>query len=71
MEKDFCFEDKLGVQRGDAFMFKSVVNVFFGVKEDKLMSSGFYKGAQVFCKVCCKQIGWTYFETDDIQNKFK
>jgi len=35
------------------------------------MQSGFYKGAQVYCKVCLKQVGWTYFETEDTQSKFK
>ena len=71
LESDYVFTDFLGIQRGEALLFKKVVNVYFGLQEEKLMTSGFYKGAQVYCKVCCMQIGWTYFETDDAQCKFK
>ena len=45
LECDFLFTDFLGVNRGEALLFKNVVNVYMGVKEEKLMTSGFYTGA--------------------------
>lgn len=45
LESDFVFTDFLGIQRGEALLFKKVVNVYFGIKEEKLMTSGFFKGA--------------------------
>jgi hypothetical protein len=45
LESDFVFTDFLGIQRGEALLFKNVVNVYYGLTEEKLMTSGFYKGA--------------------------
>jgi hypothetical protein len=65
LESDFVFTDSLGGVRGRALLFKKVVNVFYGVVETKLMTTGFYEGAEVYCKVCCKQVGWTYIKAED------
>ena len=64
-ECDYVFTDFLGLGRGEALLFKKVSNVYFGQSEKRLMTSGMYDGAQVYCKVCKKQIGWTYFKTDE------
>jgi len=36
LERDFIYKDNLGIKRGEALMFKSVENVFFGSQQDKL-----------------------------------
>lgn len=71
LEKDFVFRDYLGCNRGEAYLFRHIENVYFGQRETKLFTSGFFDGAQVFCKGCNKNIGWIYYKGEDHQTQFK
>ena len=71
LEKDFIFRDYLGSNRGEAYLFKEIVNVFYGPSETKLFTAGFFEGAQVFCKGCNKCIGWIYLKGEDLQTQLK
>ena len=68
---NFVQRDFLGTTKGDGLLFKSVVNVYYGVEETKLITSTFFKGASVFCKPCGVRIGWQYIKSDEQSAKYK
>lgn len=47
-------------QHGQAFLFDAVVNVTYGVPENRLMSSGQHKVRDIFCIKCSELLGWNY-----------
>ncbi len=69
-KEDLVFMEYLG-KRGDGYLFKQAFNVYFGLRETKLIGSTFYAGSDVFCKPCGAKIGWLYRLSDDLSTKFK
>ena len=58
-------------KRGDGYLFKQAFNIYYGLRETKLIGSTFYSGSDVFCKPCGSKLGWLYCLSDDLSTKFK
>lgn len=56
---------------GQTLLFCAVQNVTFGIREHKVLNSGFYSGQKIYCKVCHSILGWHYIESDNKQVAFK
>ena len=40
--------------------FKHRVNVYLGPESQKTMMTGLHRVSDIFCKICFKNVGWTY-----------
>lgn len=47
-------------KNGRAYLFKGVVNVCFGPKEERLMTTGVHIVRDAFCVGCMLPVGWKY-----------
>ncbi|KAF4660411.1 Protein yippee-like 5 [Perkinsus chesapeaki] len=56
---------------GTALLLDSVVNVVFGPQEDTIMTTGMHSIRVCFCVNCLENIGWTYEEAFEDDQKYK
>eukprot|EP00249_Psilotum_nudum_P006079 c19443_g1_i1 orf=598-981(-) len=58
-------------RNGKAYLFNSVVNVWTGPEEERMMTTGMHTVADIFC-VCCSQIvGWKYVTAHEKNQRYK
>ncbi|ERN09772.1 hypothetical protein AMTRI_Chr08g159600 [Amborella trichopoda] len=58
-------------RHGKAYLFKKVVNVFVGPKEDRMMTSGMHTVSDIFCVGCGSIVGWKYLVAHEKGQKHK
>ncbi|KAF4704036.1 Protein yippee-like 5 [Perkinsus olseni] len=56
---------------GTALLLDLVVNVVFGPQEDTIMTTGMHSIRVCFCAKCLENIGWTYEEAFEDDQKYK
>ncbi|KAG0485490.1 hypothetical protein HPP92_009343 [Vanilla planifolia] len=56
---------------GRAYLFKRVVNISLGPKEDRLLMTGFHTVNDVYCSSCQQMLGWRYEKAYDEGQKYK
>lgn len=56
---------------GRAYLFKSVVNVCLGPKEDRELLTGLHTVNDIYCKCCHQILGWRYEKAYEEQEKYK
>ena len=56
---------------GQAVLFKKVVNVTYGDREEREMITGCYVVRDVYCKRCTTNLGWRYETARELSQKFK
>jgi len=47
-------------RHGKAYLFNSVVNVYAGSKEERLMTTGLHTVSDIYCNGCMQLVGWRY-----------
>ncbi|KAJ6718032.1 PROTEIN YIPPEE-LIKE CG15309-RELATED [Salix purpurea] len=70
----FClcsFIQSFHCRHGKAYLFRKVVNVFAGEKEDRSMITGLHTVADIFCVGCGSIVGWKYVTAHDKSQKYK
>ncbi|KAG2723890.1 hypothetical protein I3843_02G168200 [Carya illinoinensis] len=58
-------------RHGKAYLFKKVVNVSVGEKEERLMMTGMHTVADIFCVGCGSIVGWKYETAHEKSQKYK
>lgn len=58
-------------KNGRAYLFKGVVNVCFGSKEERLMTTGVHIVRDAFCVGCMLPVGWKYEVAYEHDQKYK
>ncbi|KAJ6900175.1 hypothetical protein NC652_026339 [Populus alba x Populus x berolinensis] len=58
-------------RHGKAYLFKKVVNVFAGEKEERMMITGLHTVADIFCVGCGSIVGWKYETAHEKSQKYK
>ncbi|XP_043725282.1 protein yippee-like isoform X2 [Telopea speciosissima] len=58
-------------RHGKAYLFRKVVNVSVGEKEDRMMITGMHTVADIFCVGCGSIVGWTYEAAHEKSQKYK
>ncbi|KAK6275328.1 hypothetical protein POUND7_005037 [Theobroma cacao] len=56
---------------GKAYMFLHAMNIVLGPKQDRLLITGLYTTADIYCSKCGEELGWKYVQAYDLQNRFK
>ncbi|RVW30689.1 protein yippee-like isoform X1 [Vitis vinifera] len=56
---------------GKAYLFNKVVNISVGVHEEKMMMTGMYTVADIFCVGCGSIVGWRYETAHEKAQKYK
>ncbi|EER06201.1 yippee protein, putative [Perkinsus marinus ATCC 50983] len=56
---------------GAALLLESLVNVVLGPQEDTIMTTGMHSIRVCFCIKCLENIGWTYEEAFEDDQKYK
>ncbi|KAL7107645.1 hypothetical protein ABFS83_06G067400 [Erythranthe nasuta] len=58
-------------RHGKAYLFKKVVNVTLGDKEERMMMTGSHTVADIFCVKCGSMVGWKYETAHEKSQKYK
>jgi hypothetical protein len=58
-------------QHGTCYLFHNVVNVYYGDKEEKRMTTGVHLIRNVYCIDCDAYLGWTYEKAYEASQKYK
>ncbi|KAK7276394.1 hypothetical protein RIF29_17533 [Crotalaria pallida] len=58
-------------RHGKAYLFSKVVNVSFGEKDDRQMTTGMHTVADIFCVGCGSLVGWKYEIAHENGQKYK
>ncbi|CAL0315760.1 unnamed protein product [Lupinus luteus] len=58
-------------RHGKAYLFNKVVNVSFGEKDDRQMTTGMHTVADIFCVGCGSIVGWKYETAHENSQKYK
>ncbi|KAE9596193.1 hypothetical protein Lalb_Chr17g0346741 [Lupinus albus] len=58
-------------RHGKAYLFNKVVNVSFGEKDDREMTTGLHTVADIFCVGCGSIVGWKYETAHENSQKYK
>ncbi|KAK9819061.1 hypothetical protein WJX81_003562 [Elliptochloris bilobata] len=58
-------------RHGRAFLFKNVVNVVLGPKEERLLMTGLHCVADISCINCQTVMGWMYVQAFEEGQKYK
>ncbi|KAI4372939.1 hypothetical protein MLD38_011118 [Melastoma candidum] len=58
-------------RHGKAYLFREVVNVTIGPKEERMMTTGLHTVADIFCVSCGSIVGWTYETAQNESQKYK
>uniref|UniRef100_A0A0D6R0D9 Protein yippee-like n=2 Tax=Conifers II TaxID=2821351 RepID=A0A0D6R0D9_ARACU len=58
-------------KNGRAYLFNTVVNVFVGPLEDRMMTTGMHTVADIFCNCCGQIVGWKYEAAHEKSQKYK
>ncbi|KAI8337122.1 Yippee/Mis18 [Chlamydoabsidia padenii] len=58
-------------QYGQAFLFKSVVNIIPGEAEERIMTTGVHVVQDISCCQCNTILGWVYVKAYDEENRYK
>lgn len=56
---------------GRAYLFKDVVNVVLGPKEDRHLMTGLHTVNDIYCRCCQQILGWKYEKAYDETQKYK
>ncbi|KAJ0082068.1 putative yippee-like protein Os10g0369500 [Pistacia vera] len=56
---------------GRAYLFRSVVNVSLGPREDRLLFSGLHTVNDLYCSSCHQLLGWKYEKAYEESQKYK
>ncbi|KAG4087286.1 Yippee/Mis18 [Neocallimastix lanati (nom. inval.)] len=56
---------------GKAWLFNRVVNIFQGECENRNMTTGIHKVADIYCSNCKLNVGWKYIKTYENSQKYK
>ncbi|XP_013648007.2 protein yippee-like At3g55890 [Brassica napus] len=59
------------IRGGQAYLFREVVNVSTGNKEDRMMITGLHTVTDIFCVGCGLNVGWKYVTAHDVSQKYK
>ncbi|KAJ8761098.1 hypothetical protein K2173_000777 [Erythroxylum novogranatense] len=57
--------------KGRAYLFKKVVNVSVGAREERMMISGMHTVEDVLCCCCGQLLGWRYVAAHDKDQSYK
>lgn len=57
--------------RGRAYLFNSVINIFCGPSEQRELNTGSHSVADIFCSNCDKNLGWKYEKAFVEAQKYK
>ncbi|EFJ14674.1 hypothetical protein SELMODRAFT_268836 [Selaginella moellendorffii] len=58
-------------RHGKAYLFNTVVNVFEGPLEERMMTTGVHTVADIYCKGCQQNVGWKYEFAQHKAQKYK
>eukprot|EP01018_Ginkgo_biloba_P013700 Gb_22083 [translate_table: standard] len=58
-------------KNGRAYLFNTVVNVFSGPLEERMMTTGMHTVADIFCNCCGQIVGWKYEAAQEKNQKYK
>ncbi|CAA7392663.1 unnamed protein product [Spirodela intermedia] len=58
-------------RHGKAYLFNKVVNVWIGLKEERLMMTGMHTVSDLFCAGCGSLLGWKYEVAHEKSQKYK
>ncbi|KAL6987799.1 hypothetical protein U1Q18_013546 [Sarracenia purpurea var. burkii] len=58
-------------RHGKAYLFKKVVNVTVGEKEERMMMTGMHTVVDIFCVGCGSIVGWKYEAAYEKSQKYK
>jgi hypothetical protein len=58
-------------RHGRAFLFSHVINVTFGQKENRVLTTGLHTVSDIYCSICEENIGWFYNEAFEESQKYK
>lgn len=58
-------------RQGKAYLFDTVVNVFAGPIEERMMTSGMHTVCDIYCSCCHQIVGWKYERAYEKKQKFK
>eukprot|EP00210_Caulerpa_lentillifera_P000056 g53.t1 len=58
-------------KNGRAYLFNEVVNVCYGSKEERLMTTGVHTVRDAFCVGCMLPVGWKYELAYEEDQKYK
>ncbi|XP_017253942.1 protein yippee-like [Daucus carota subsp. sativus] len=58
-------------RHGKAYLFRDVVNVTLGEKEERMMITGMHIVADIFCVRCGSIVGWKYESAYEKSQKYK
>ncbi|CAM6102947.1 unnamed protein product [Calypogeia fissa] len=58
-------------RHGKAYLFKTVVNVYVGLQEDRLMTTRLHTIADIFCNCCQQVVGWKYEVAHEALQKYE
>ncbi|BFG36397.1 hypothetical protein CerSpe_226710 [Prunus speciosa] len=58
-------------RHGKAYLFRNVVNVTLGEKEERIMITGLHTVADIFCVSCGSMVGWRYEAAQEKSQKYK
>ncbi|KAK9224199.1 hypothetical protein WN944_012649 [Citrus x changshan-huyou] len=56
---------------GRAYLFRSVVNVSLGPREERLLVSGLHSVNDIYCSSCQQLLGWRYEKAYEESQKYK
>lgn len=56
---------------GKAYLFNTVVNVYAGPLEERLMTTGLHTVADIYCNCCGQNVGWKYEIAHEKSQKYK
>ena len=58
-------------RNGRAYLFNTVVNVFVGPHEERMMTTGMHTVGDIFCSCCGQIVGWKYEVAHEMSQKYK
>ncbi|KNA17300.1 hypothetical protein SOVF_081200 [Spinacia oleracea] len=58
-------------KNGKAYLFRKVVNVTLGEKDNRVMMTGMHTVADIFCVGCGSIVGWKYETAHEKSQKYK
>ncbi|PQM37906.1 protein yippee-like [Prunus yedoensis var. nudiflora] len=68
---DDIFSKSFHSRHGKAYLFRNVVNVTLGEKEERIMITGLHTVADIFCVSCGSMVGWRYEAAQEKSQKYK
>lgn len=58
-------------RHGKAYLFNTVINIFEGKMEDRMLITGLHTCCDVYCNYCQSVLGWKYERAYDETQKYK